>query len=272
MLTLSIPLGGTHGASYSVNRTNNQGTSHDVSLNGALLDDYSLTYALQTGVTTGREENNGNHGFGSIGYSSPIGVANLSHAYARNSSSTSADFSGALYVDGQGVLPGQSMGETAIVVDAPGARGVVVDNFPGVRTNGQGRALIPYAQPYRENRVSLKASPEQQDATLEQNVQTVVPTRGAIVVAKFDTELGRSRLAILRDAHQAVLPFGAAVYGPDGRQRGIVGPVGRVWLTGLKGESRFTVKWGEGRQCAVTIEADAAAGGSHEARRDLICK
>lgn len=273
MLTLSIPLGGTHSASYAVNRTNNQGTSHDVNLSGALLDDYSLTYAVQTGVTTGNERDNGNHGFGSLGYASRIGVANVSHAYARHSSNTSAEFSGAIYVDGKGALSGQSIGETAIVVEAPGAKDVVIDSFPGVRTNGQGRALIPYAQPYRENRVSLRIDPEQQrDATLEQNVQTVVPTRGAVVVAKFDTELGRAMLVVLRDENSVELPFGAAVYDSDGQQRGIVGPVGRVWLTGLKGESRFTVKWTEGRQCAITIDTADDEGHAGAALKELTCK
>ncbi len=272
MLTLSIPLGGSHSASYTMNRTNNQGTSHDVNLSGALLDDYSLTYAVQTGVTTGSEWNNGGHGFASLGYSSPIGVANVSQSYARNSSNTSLDFSGAVYLDGKGPLLGQSIGETAIVVDAPGAGGVVVENFPGVRTNEQGRALIPYARPYRENRVSLKVDPDKQDATLEQNVQTVVPTRGAVVVAQFATELGRSVLVVLRDAKNVELPFGAAVFGSDGQQRGIVGPVGRVWLTGIKGESQYAVKWGEEKHCTFTIDAAAIDGKTGEVQKDLTCE
>lgn len=272
MLTFSIPLGGTHSASYSVNRTNSQGTSQDVSLSGALTDDYAVTYALQAGVTTGSEQNNGSHGFGSIGYSSPIGVANLSHAYAKNSSSTSLDFSGALFVDDEGVLLGQSIGETAIVVEAPGAKNVEVENYPGVRTNGQGRALIPYAQPYRENRVSLRADPDRQDATLENNVQTVVPTRGAIVVATFETQLGYSRLVVLRGADRAELPFGAAVFDTEDEQRGIVGPVGRVWLTGLKGEERFTVKWGEGRQCSFTIDTIVGENTALAAGKELTCR
>ncbi len=271
MLTLSIPLGGSHSAGYAMNRTNNRVTSHDATLSGALLDDYSLTYAVQTGVTTGSDENNGVHGFGSLGYSSPIGTANLSHAYARQSSSTNIDFSGAVYADRKGVLLGQSMGETAIVVDAPGAGNVEINSYPGVRTNSRGRALIPYAQPYRENRVSLTPPPDQQDATLEQNVQTVVPTRGAVVVAQFGTEVGRSRLFVLRNTEQGFLPFGATVFSPDGKQKGIVGPVGRVWLTGLQGKNRYTVQWGEGKQCAVMIDAGTGHAGAEEENKDLTC-
>ncbi len=270
MLVLNIPLGGSRSVGYTMNRTNNQTISHDATLSGALLDDYSLTYAVQAGVTTGSEEHDGTHGFGSLGYSSPIGIVNLSHAYARQSSSTNIDFSGAVYADRKGVLLGQSMGETAIVVDAPGAGNVEINSYPGIRTNSQGRALIPYAQPYRENRVSLTPPPDQQDATLEQNVQTVVPTRGAVVVAQFGTEAGRSRLFVLRNATQGVLPFGATVFGPDGKQQGIVGPVGRVWLTGLKGKNRYTVKWGEGKQCSVMIDVDTDNAGAEE-NKELIC-
>ena len=256
MFTLSIPLGGSHSASYTMNRTQGQGVNHSANLSGAMLDDYSLTYALQAGVTSGAGSNSGSTGYGSLGYSFPVGLANVSHAYSRNSANTYLDISGAILADSKGVLLGQSLGETAIIVDAAGAAGVAVDALPGVRTNAAGRALIPYASPYRENRISLDAGFEQDGASLTQNVQTVVPTRGAIVVAKFDTEIGRTVLAILKDGSGAVLPFGAIVYGQDGRQRGIVGPVGRAWLTGLQGINRFFAKWGDagGKHCGFEID------------------
>jgi len=271
MLTFSIPLGGSHTASYAMNRTDNQGTNHSVNLSGAMLDDYSLTYALQAGVTRGAG-NDGNTGYGSLGYSSPVGLATISHAYSRDSSNTYLDISGSFLADSKGVLLGQSLGETAIIVDAPGAAGVSIDAQPGVRTNSAGRALVPYASPYRENRVSLDAGDGLDGAHLKQNVQTVVPTRGAIVVAKFDTELGRTVLAVLKNASGKVLPFGAAVYGEDEQQRGIVGPVGRVWLTGLQGLRRFTVKWGgaDDQQCSFQIDVSAGQDPAEQAK-ELTC-
>jgi len=272
MLTLSIPLGGSHTASYAMNRTDNQGTNHSVSLSGAMLDDYSLTYALQAGVTRGEGQDNGNTGYGSLGYSSPVGLATVSHAYSRNSSNTYLDISGSILADSKGVLFGQSLGETAVIVEAPGAAGVAIDALPGVRTNSAGRALVPYASPYRENRISLDAGEGLDGAHLKQNVQTVVPTRGAIVVAKFDTEIGRTVLAVLKDGSGRVVPFGAAVHGDDGRQRGIVGPVGRAWLTGLQGMQRFTAKWGEqgDQQCSFEIDVSADQDAAGQAK-ELIC-
>jgi outer membrane usher protein len=270
---LSIPLVGSHTASYAMNRTNGQGTSNDVNLSGALTDDYAVTYAVQAGVASGAADSGG-HGYGSLGYAAPIGVANASYAYARNSSNTNLDFSGAVVVDKKGPLLGQSLGETAVVVDAPGAANVVVDAFPGVRTNQDGRALIPYASPYRENRISL--SPEHDEgesAFIEQNVQTVVPTRGAIVVARFNTEIGRTLIATLRGPDGQSLPFGAAIFNDDGTQRGVVGPVGRAWLTGLQGQSRFVVKWGakQEQHCAFEIDVPADAVKAEEIRKELTC-
>ncbi|MBO9357851.1 fimbria/pilus outer membrane usher protein [Bordetella petrii] len=273
MLTLSLPLAGSHSASYTMNRTEKQGTNHSANLSGALLDDYSLTYALQAGTTRGSGRDNGNTGYGALGYASPVGLATISHAYSRNSSNTYVDISGAILADSKGVLLGQSMGETAIIVDAPGAAGVAVDAQPGVRTNAAGRALVPYASPYRRNRVSLNAGDGLDGASLKQNVQTVVPTRGAIVVAKFDTELGRTVLAVLKDESGKEVPFGATVYTEDGQQqRGIVGPVGRAWLTGLQGISRYIVKWGERDAQQCRFEIDVAAGLDAAAQtRELIC-
>ena len=273
MLSLNIPLGGSHSASYTMNRTRSDGISHGVSLNGAMLDDYSLTYALQAGSGRGDNGHSGATGYGAIGYASSVGTANLSHAYSRDTSNTYADFSGAILLDGKGVLLGQSLGETAIIVEAPGAAGVGVDARPGVRTNAEGRALIPYANPYRENRISLASDYQNDDAYLKQTVQTVVPTRGAIVVAKFDTEIGRTVLIVLRDAAGMELPFGAIVYADDGEQRGIVGPVGRVWLTGLEGTRRFSVRWGASgaEQCSFEIDASTLGDAAGRTGKEVRC-
>lgn len=272
MLTLSLPLGGTNTASYTMNRSSGQGTSHDANLSGALTDDYAATYAVQTGVTSGGSDSGG-HAYGSIGYASSIGQTNLSHAYSRSSSNTNVDFSGALVVDRKGVLFGQSLGETAVVVEAPGAAGVQVDSYPGVSTDANGRALLPYASPYRENRVSLTPNHDDVTATLQENVQTVVPTRGAIVVARFETELGRTVMAALRGEDGTALPFGAAIYNADGEQRGVVGPVGRTWLTGLQGTNRFVVKWGanQERQCAFEIDVSAEKSKADNVTKELTC-
>lgn len=273
MLTLSLPLGGSHTASYSMNHTSGQGTSHDANLSGALTDDYAVTYSLQAGVNSGNDSTSHGHGYGSIGYASPVGIMNLSHAYARKSSNTNFDFSGAVVVDGKGPLFGQSLGETVIVVDAPGAAGVQVESFPGVRTDSNGRALIPYVNPYRENRISLAPDYNDATATIQQNVQTIVPTRGAIAVAHFETAIGRTVIATLRGVDGKVLPFGAAIYDAEGLQRGVVGPVGRSWLTGLQGKNHFQVKWGEGQtlQCSFEIDVSVAEQGTDKVQKEFTC-
>lgn len=273
MFTVNLPIGGRQSASYSLNHSKDSGTTNSVGLSGPLTDDYALTYAVQTGVTSGSEVNNGNSGYGAMGYQSQIGTVNVSHAYGRNSRSSTLDVSGAVVVDSRGPLLGQSMGETAVIVDAPNAAGLTVNNYPGVKTNSQGRALVPYAAPYRENRILLTATEEDMDASLTDNIQSVVPTRGAIVVAKFDTDAGRTRLVSLRDGAGEVLPFGATVYGEDGEQRGIVGPVGRVWVTGLQADTRFIVKWGQRQeyQCSFVVDASVVQDKPDMAPRELTC-
>ncbi|CAJ49382.1 putative fimbrial usher, partial [Bordetella avium 197N] len=272
MLSLTIPLGGRHSAGYSISHGNDQGTSNDVSLSGSLTDDTSLTYALQTGLSSGgnAEGNRGSHGYASLGYSAPLAVINVNHGYSRNSSNSSVDISGALVIDDKGPLVGQSIGETAVIVDAPGAAGATVASYPGVRTNSQGRALVPYASPFRENRIALAAGDDDPDATLKQNVQNVVPTRGAIVVAKFDTEIGRTVFLVLRRADGSFLPFGSSIFDADGQQRGIVGPVGRVWLSGITGAARFTVKTNS-TDCAFQIDSAQEKTSGTPLAKELVC-
>ena len=271
MLTLSLPLGGRHNASYTMSRIQGQGTAHDANLSGALTDDYALTYAVQAGVGGGSQ--GGGRGYAAVGYASPVGQANLSHGYNAGASNTNVDFSGAVVVDSKGVLFGQNIGETAVIVEAPGAANLIVEAYPGVRTNSAGRALVPSATPYRENRISLRPDFDNIEAMLGRNVATVVPTRGAIVVAKFETELGRTILVVLKSPTGATIPFGSAIHEADGKQRGIVGPVGRAWLTGLQGVSRFTVKWGGASEqhCSFEIDTSAQETGADEAGKELIC-
>ncbi|MGO3740631.1 fimbria/pilus outer membrane usher protein [Kerstersia sp.] len=274
MLQLTIPFAsGMHTAGYSLaHSSGNGGVQQQASLNGVLTDDFSTSYSVRAGI--GRDDGHFRHdGYGSISHSGPVGAVNVSHGYSHNSSTSQVEVSGAFLADSKGILLGQSMNETAVIVDAKGAAGVVVENYPGVKTNGAGRALLPYATPYRENRISLEPGYRAEDVVLRQNVQTVVPTAGAVVVAEFDTEEGKTLLLALRTA-EGVVPFGAMLLKSDGDQIGIVGPVGRTWLTGLRETTPLTVKWGnaEHQQCHVVVEISDAEPTDALKPKELLCE
>mgnify|MGYP002041070445 FL=1 len=75
-------------------------------------------------------------------------------------------------------------------------------------------------------------------------VTEVVPTRGAVVVAKFDTAVGYRLMLTLKGRKGEPLPFGSMVENEAGQEMGIVGPDGQAFVTGAPPSGRFTVRWG----------------------------
>ncbi|MDH8244467.1 fimbria/pilus outer membrane usher protein, partial [Klebsiella pneumoniae] len=74
----------------------------------------------------------------------------------------------------------QPLGETNVLVAAPGAAGVGIQNMTGATTDYRGYTLASNLMHYRKNDVSLITETLPANVELEQTVKTVVPTRGAI--------------------------------------------------------------------------------------------
>ena len=60
---------------------------------------------------------------------------------------------GSVIVHSGGVTLGQSLGETNVLVSAPGAENTKIANYTGISADGQGNSLLPCATPYRVNRI-----------------------------------------------------------------------------------------------------------------------
>jgi len=75
---------------------------------------------------------------------------------------------------------------------------------------------------------------------------TVIPTRGAVVRADFDPNVGQRVLMTLPRASGDPVPFGATagVNNGDKENSSIVGDGGQVYLSGMSDSGTLTVKWG----------------------------
>ncbi|SQK75938.1 Outer membrane usher protein fimD precursor [Tatumella ptyseos] len=73
---------------------------------------------------------------------------------------------------------------------APGAKGLSVESGTGVQTDWRGYAIKPYVSAYRENRIALDTKTLDDDTDIEGAVSRVVPTKGAVVKARFVTRHG----------------------------------------------------------------------------------
>lgn len=244
---LSIPLDrflGTSGTWASYNMTSNRHgpLTQQAGINGSLLKDNRLSYSVQQGY---QSQDGGNSGNANMDYKGGSGESNLGYSYDRNSQRWSYGLRGGIVAHENGLTLSQPLGDTIALVKAPGAGGVNVQNNAGVHTDWRGYAVVPYAQPYRKNSVSLDTQSFGNDVDMETSKVTVVPTRGAVVRADFDTRIGQRALIQLLFMGK-VVPFGATVsLVEDSRTiTGIVSENGEVYLTGLPEKGKIFAKWG----------------------------
>lgn len=275
-LGFSVPLGSPSrdGSGGLLSRSySSWGMTHDMKgrmqnragLSGAANDDGSMSYSMQLTHESG---GNGESGSGQLSWNSPHVNMNVGVAHASGSSKISGSLAGSLLAHADGVTFGQPIGESSVLIDTGGAKGVKVENMQGIATDERGYAVLPWANAYRDNRIALDVNSTSQDTDVEEAVQNVVPTRGAVVKATFSTRSGQRVLVTLsRDGRP--LPFGSLVtlLGHEERKpvSGIVGDDGQVYLAGMPLEGELEAVWGMGRteRCVARVSIPAQTQGLH---------
>jgi outer membrane usher protein len=249
-LTVQVPLDGWLPgayASYSATTDAARHHSQQVGLNGNALEDGNLSYTLQAGHDN---QYGGSSGLATVDYRSTYGEAGLGYNYDSSGSRANYRLQGSAVATPYGAALGQPVGETLALVHAPGARGVKIRNNVGVHTDPRGYLVVPYLAPYRENRLVLDTTSLPENTDLPMATKTVVPTKGAVVLAAFATHLGYRVVVTLTHDGQP-LPFGAvATLAGDPSVTGIVGDGGELYLSGVPPEAEIVVKWGNGAQQA----------------------
>lgn len=261
---ISVPLSnwlGNSYASYSMNTSQKGGTSHSASLSGSALAERNLSWGVRQGYDS---QNSGNSGNLNADYRGTYGQVSAGYGYDPQSKRLNYGLQGGIIAHENGVTFGQPLGETVTLVRAPGAAGVSVSNQTGVKTDWRGYAIVPYGNPYRKNQVQLNTETLPDEVELAQTTQNLVPTRGAVVRASFDTQIGLRVMMTLLKMDGAPVPFGATVSDPAQKtaQGFIVGDSGQVYLTGLAERGTLTVKWGnephQACQVAYSLPAQQA--------------
>lgn len=242
-------------ASYSINTAKHGDTRQQVGLNGTALADNNLSYSLQQSYT--------NHGVGGSGninadYKGGWGEVTGGYNYDDDSQQVNYGLKGGIVAHPHGITFGQPLGDSLAVVSAPGAEDAKVQNNTGVYTDWRGYAVVPYVNPYKKNRIALDTSTLGDEVDIDTAVQTVTPTQGAVVMADFNTRVGRRVLMTLLYRGLPV-PFGAQAKLKEGGS-GIVGDDGQVYLTGVPDEGDIAVSWNGTRQCMVLYRLPENAG------------
>lgn len=258
-------------ATYSLNQDNDGSVTQNAGISGTLLEGNNLSYSVQQGYGN---QDTGNSGNASLAYQGGYGNANVGYNYTDNGDSQQVTYgvAGGIVAHRHGITLSQPLGETNVLIEAPGADNVKVENSTGVRTDWRGFAVVPFANTYRKNRVGLDTTTLGDKVDLDNAVADVVPTRGALVRATFNAHVGIRALLTLMHNNKPV-PFGATVTRNDEGTGSIVGDDGQVYLSGLAPKGELHVLWGEGTEqtCRVSYQLPAAAENSTITQMNVLC-
>ena len=231
---------------YSANTDTHGQMTQRAGVSGTATADNNLNYSVQQGYG----DQGGASGSANLRYQGGYGNGSAGYSYNRNCQQVTVGLSGGLVGHANGVTFSQPLGDTNVLIKAPGATGVKIENATGVRTDWRGYAVMPYATTYHTNRIALDTTSLKDNADLDEPVMNVVPTRGALVRAEFITRVGVRALVTLVQTNGQPVPFGSTVERQDGKGGSIVGENGQVYLAGLPLTGDLSVSWGPGTRQA----------------------
>ncbi|WP_437887516.1 fimbria/pilus outer membrane usher protein [Phytobacter sp. V91] len=246
-LSLSMPLDKLLAGSrvrYSMTNSRESGTSHVAGVNGYVPGFDNFTYAFNARESSSNSSQRGADV--SAQYLGRRGNYNAGYSYTNNSRYYNVGVNGGVVLHRDGITFSQSLGDTNILVKAPNAANVKITNQTGIYTDSRGYAVIPYASPYRENRVNLDVTTLGENVELPTSIVSKVPSEGAMVRATLETQIGYKAIFTLKRAGVA-LPFGTPVTLSGNKTAGgIVGESGMTWISGLPSSGTLLASWGSG--------------------------
>ncbi|PCR95771.1 fimbrial biogenesis outer membrane usher protein [Pseudomonas sp. FW215-R2] len=268
-LSLSFPLGSRPRAprAFVSASTQKDSDSTQVGINGYLSEDSDTYYSLQGGNSS----NGGNSA--SANLSTRTSVANVSAGYSqgRGYTSQNLNLAGAVVAHGGGINLGQTVGETFALAEVPGVAGVKIGSYSGAETGRNGFAVVPNAQPYRVNWISLDTRDLGADIEIDNATRQVVPRRGAVVLARYASTSGRRVQFELFDARHKPLPFGAALEDRAGKQIAISDPGGKALALVEEDAATLLIKW-NGQQCTAAYSLPERDKSVNYERVSLVCQ
>ncbi|OWF87862.1 fimbria/pilus outer membrane usher protein [Yersinia entomophaga] len=230
-------------STYNVNHSKSGRTTQQLGLSGTALADNNLNYNIQQNYTN---QGNGASGNLNANYRGTYGEIGSGYSYDNDSRRLNYNLRGGVVAHPFGVTFSQSQGETLALVKAPGASGVKVQNSSGVYTDWRGYAVVPYVSTYRKNRIALDTQTLGENIDIDTSVKTVVPTKGAVVLADFKTRVGK-RALIKLNFDGKTIPFGANAslkHNDDlSINSGIVANNAEVYLSGIPDKGSLLVEW-----------------------------
>lgn len=250
---VSIPLdswlGGNTRAMWQMSSPSLSSNTQQFGLSGQAYErqlQWNLNHRYYSGASGSDRDGSDVH----LGWTGGYGQLNGNYSYSSTWRQAGLDYSGGIVITGTGLISGQTLNDAVVLVEAPGASGVRIAGWPGVKTDFRGYTTQSGLQPYRKNTISLDPVSLSDDVDLQQTDVVVVPTKGAVIPATFVTHVGGRVFITLTRPDGQTLPFGAMVtpVKQTSANIGIIDEGGQVYLSGLNNTGTLMVRWGTTRQ------------------------
>lgn len=246
---VQIPLGGPHSntwMSLNVQNSNKEQTSYQTGLNGLALENNALAWSVQESLDSGFAATSGNV---QANYRSRYNQSNIGYSYShdRHSQQVNYGMSGGIVAHGGGLTFSQPLGDTFALISTGSVSDIRLEHTTNVSTDNNGYAVIPYLTPYHHNSLAIDPASFSDEVEADKTRKDAVPTKGAVILRRFNLRRGHKALFILHRNH-SVVPFGANVTLEGGEIMSMTGDNGEVYLSGLPDKGRINVSWGKENQ------------------------
>ncbi|MFP1749383.1 fimbria/pilus outer membrane usher protein [Lonsdalea quercina] len=242
-MPLSRWMGGNTRASGQITSPVHGSSTEQLGLSGDSYD-----HQLSWNVMQWHQSGMGDHNSSALqlGWRGTYGQLDGSYSYSPSYRQAELDASGGLLITRDGLVAGQTLDDTVVLAEAPGASGVPVGGMTGVKTDFRGYAVLGGQQPYQKSVVSLDPTWLPNDVEVTQTDVTVVPTGGAVIPAAFTTSLGGRALVTLTRPDGRPVPFGTLVtlLEKNLSTTSVADESGLVYLSGLPTTGQLQAKWG----------------------------
>ncbi|MCG0457716.1 fimbrial biogenesis outer membrane usher protein [Enterobacter cloacae complex sp. ECC445] len=260
--TLSVPLGEWFPASQPmINYTTTSGMKGDVSqqmgIAGKVGERQDLNWNMQISSDTGREGGDTQSGSMGLDYQGKYGDMNVTYN-AEHNQYFSWNASGSIVAHRHGVTAGRYSNNSLALVAIPEVADIPLDGGLNISTDWRGYAIVPDLQTYRRNSLSID-SHANRDVDFVSTSAQVVPTKDAIVLAKFEAISGRK--VVMTVTHQGkIVPFGARANIEGSDDTYYVGDMGQVYLNAAPDSGSVTFRWGDNQTCSAPYKLPEKGG------------
>ena len=133
--------------------------------------------------------------------------------------------------------------------------GVSVQGNKYNTTSKKGKAIYSNLIPYRENTLLLDTTHADNDVALNGNRKAVVPYRGAVILAKFDTDERKPWFFRAKRPDGTPLTFGYEVEDETGQNVGVVAQGSQLFIrtNNVPQQVRVATDKQQGLSCTITF-------------------